>query len=85
MIIISVFALIANAICLYLLIKSKSNEAHMRASMIFTSNDVVINFGVIIAGILVLWLQSALPDLVIGSIVFLLVISGAARILKLAN
>lgn len=85
MIIISVFALIANAICLYLLIKSKSNEAHMRASMIFTSNDVVINFGVIIAGILVLWLQSALPDLIIGSIVFVLVIFGAARILKLAK
>lgn len=84
MIIVSVLALIANAICLYLLMKSKSNEAHMRASMIFTSNDVVINFGVIIAGVLVLWLQSALPDLIIGSIVFVLVISGAARILKLA-
>lgn len=85
MIIVSVFALIANAICLYLLIKSKSNEAHMRASMIFTSNDVIINLGVITAGILVLWLQSALPDLIIGSVVFVLVISGAARILKLSK
>lgn len=85
MIIVSVFALIANAICLYLLIKSKSNEAHMRASMIFTSNDVIINLGVITAGVLVFWLQSALPDLIIGSIVFVLVIFGAARILKLAK
>jgi len=50
MIIVSVFALIANGICLYLLQKSKSKEAHMQASMIFTSNDVVINLGVIIAG-----------------------------------
>lgn len=57
----------------------------MRASTIFTSNDVVINFGVIIAGVLVLWLQSALPDLVVGSVVFVLVIFGAARILKPAK
>lgn len=85
MIIVSVFALIANAICLYLLMKSKSKEAHMRASMIFTSNDVIINLGVITAGVLVLWLQSGLPDLIIGSIVFLLVIFGAFRILKLAR
>lgn len=85
MIIVSIFALIANAFCLYLLIKSKSKEAHMRASMIFTSNDVIINLGVIIAGLSVLWLNSSLPDLVIGSIVFILVIFGAVRILKLAK
>jgi Co/Zn/Cd efflux system component len=85
MIIVSVLALIANAICLYLLMKSKSNEAHMRASMIFTSNDVIINLGVITAGVLVLWLQSGMPDLIIGSIVFVLVIFGAIRILKLSK
>lgn len=85
MIIVSVFALVANAFCLYLLMKSKSNEAHMRASMIFTSNDVIINLGVILAGVLVLWLNSNLPDLIVGSAVFILVMFGAARILKLAK
>jgi Co/Zn/Cd efflux system component len=85
MIIISTFALIANSICLYLLQKSKSKEAHMRASMIFTSNDVIINLGVIFAGVLVLLLNSGIPDLVIGSIVFVLVVIGAIRILKLSK
>ena len=85
MIIVSIFALIANGICLYLLHKSKSKEAHMRASMIFTSNDVIINLGVIIAGIMVNWSNSGLPDLLIGIIVFALVIQGAFRILKLSN
>jgi len=85
MIIISIFALIANSICLYLLQKSKSKEAHMRASMIFTSNDVIINLGVIVAGVLVLLLHSGIPDLVIGSIVFVLVVVGAIRILKLSK
>jgi len=86
MIIVSVFALIANGICLYILQKSKSKEeAHMKASMIFTSNDVIINLGVIIAGVLVNWLSSSKPDLIIGTIVFVLVIQGAVRILKLGK
>ncbi|WP_431164861.1 cation transporter [Tenacibaculum halocynthiae] len=86
MIFISVLALIANGICLYILQKSKSKEeVHMKASMIFTSNDVIINLGVIIAGILVNWLNSNKPDLIIGTIVFVLVIQGAFRILKLSK
>ena len=86
MIIVSILALIANGICLYILQKSKSKEeAHMKASMIFTSNDVIINLGVIIAGVLVNWLSSSKPDLIIGTIVFVLVIQGALRILKLGK
>ena len=86
MIIVSIFALIANGICLYLLQKSKSKkEAHMKASMIFTSNDVIINLGVIAAGLLVNWLDSSKPDLIIGTIVFILVIQGAVRILRIGK
>jgi Co/Zn/Cd efflux system component len=85
MISVSFFALIANAICLYLLQKSKSKEAHMKASMIFTSNDVIINTGVILAGFLVLVTESKYPDLIIGGIVFLIVVRGAFRILKLGK
>ena len=86
MIVVSIFALIANGICLYILQKSKSKEeAHMKASMIFTSNDVIINLGVIVAGVLVYWLNSSKPDLIIGTVVFILVIQGAFRILKLSK
>jgi Co/Zn/Cd efflux system component len=82
---VSVLALIANSVCLYLLQKSKSKEAHMKASMIFTSNDIIINTGVILAGILVLLTQSKYPDLIVGTIVFLVVVRGAIRILKLGK
>jgi Co/Zn/Cd efflux system component len=85
MIVVSILALIANAVCLYLLQRSKSEEAHMKASMIFTSNDVVINGGVILAGILVSVTESRYPDLVIGGIVFLIVVRGAIRMLKLGK
>ncbi len=86
MIQISLLALIANGICLLLLQRSRSKEeAHMKASMIFTSNDIIINLGVIVAALLVNVLGSAIPDLVTGSIVFVLVLQGAFRILKLAD
>ena len=86
MIIVSIFALLANGICLYILQKSRSKEeAHIKASMIFTSNDVIINLGVITAGLLVNWLNSSKPDLIIGTIVFILVLQGAFRILKLGK
>ncbi|MBC3540776.1 cation transporter [Rufibacter sediminis] len=82
---VSAFALIGNSVSLYLLQKSQSKGAHMKASMIFTSNDVIANLGVIMAGGLVYFTQSPMPDLVIGVLVFLLVIRGAFRILSLAK
>lgn len=85
MIWVSLLALAANAFCLYLLQSSRSEQAHMKASMIFTSNDILINLGVVLAGVLVLWLDSGIPDLVVGTIVFVLVVIGAIRILKLSH
>jgi len=85
MIIISILALIGNGLCLYLLQKSKSKEAHMQASMIFTSNDVIVNLGVIIAGGLVYLTSSKYPDLIVGTIVFIIVGHGAFKILKLSQ
>ncbi|MCX7965190.1 MAG: cation transporter [Syntrophorhabdaceae bacterium] len=84
MIIISVLAMMGNIICLYILEKSKSTEAHMKASMIFTSNDIIANAGVILAGIFVYFTASRIPDLVVGTIVFLIVVIGAYRIVKLS-
>ena len=85
MIMISFLALAGNAICLYLLQKSRSREAHMQASMIFTSTDVIVNLGVIVAGILVYLTGSKLPDLAVGTAVFILVGRGAYRILQLSK
>ncbi len=86
MIIVSLGALIGNGWCLYLLQRSKdSDQAHMKASLIFTSNDIIINLGVILAGLLVYWLGSNIPDLLIGALVFIIVTKGALRILSLGK
>lgn len=85
MIIISSLALAGNLISLWLINKAKSKEAHMQASAIFTSNDIIVNGGVILAGILVYFLKSKWPDLIIGGIVFTFVMRGAIKILKLSR
>lgn len=85
MIIISAFALIGNTASLIVINRAKSDEAHMKASAIFTSNDIIVNLGVITAGVLVKFTSTAYPDLVIGAILFIVVARGAFRILKLAK
>lgn len=82
---VSVLAMAANMYCLFLFHKANSPDAHMQASAIFTSNDVVINFGVIAAGALVYLFDSNKPDLIIGTIVFVVVLSGALKILRLGK
>jgi Co/Zn/Cd efflux system component len=76
-------ALIANTSCLLLISRHREGGAHMKASWIFSANDVLINTGVILAGALVAWTGSRYPDLIIGTLVGLVVLNGARRILAL--
>ena len=85
MIFVAALALVANVICLWLIQKVGSGEAHMQASAIFTSNDIIVNGGVIVAGLLVFLLRNPWPDLLVGGIVFGFVMRGAIRILKLSE
>jgi cation transport ATPase len=78
-------ALIANVTCLILIAKSKDDGAHMKASWIFSANDVIANVGVILAGVLVAVTGSRYPDLIIGLMIAVIVFIGAQRILKLKS
>ncbi len=80
---ISIIALGANVSCLLLVARHRHGGAHMKASWIFSTNDVLANLGVIVSGALVAWTGSRFPDLVTGTAVGLLVLAGAVRILRL--
>ncbi|GKT11411.1 MAG: hypothetical protein ISEC1_P0375 [Thiomicrorhabdus sp.] len=82
MMIMGFIALIANTYCLKRIYAHRQGEVHMRASWIFSANDVLANLGVILSGVLVWWLGARWPDLIIGSIITLLVLWGAIYILK---
>ena len=76
-------ALVANVSCLVLLARHRQGGVHMKASWIFSANDVLINFGVILGALLVAWTGSAYPDLLVGAVVGAIVLLGAKRILAL--
>lgn len=85
MILVGVAALVANVICLLLMQKHRNGEVHMRASWIFSKNDVVANVGVITAGGLVATLGSRWPDIIIGLIVAIVILRGARSIVMEAK
>ncbi len=54
----------------------------MRASWIFSKNDVIANVDIIIGGGFVYLLGSRLPDLIIGFVISIIVIHGGIHIIK---
>lgn len=85
MVVVSLLALAGNVAVLVLLRRIRSDEAHIEASWIFTANDVKVNLLVIAAAIGVASTGSALPDLLAGAAIFLVVANGARRILGLSR
>ncbi|MDX8385324.1 MAG: cation diffusion facilitator family transporter [Gallionella sp.] len=74
-------ALIANTICFVLLSRYREGDINMRATWVCSRNDMIANVGVIIAAGLVLWTNSAMPDIVIGLIIAAVVIRSAWQII----
>jgi cation diffusion facilitator family transporter len=75
-------ALVANLVCLKLISRHREGEVHMRASWIFSVNDVIANIAVIVSGVLVWLTATRYPDLVVGLGISLLVMRGGVQILK---
>jgi Co/Zn/Cd efflux system component len=83
MVIVALAALTANVTCMWLLARHRHGGAHMKASWIFTTNDVIANLGVIVAAAMVRLTASNVPDLVVATVIALVVLNGAIRILRL--
>ncbi|WP_245591434.1 cation transporter [Derxia gummosa] len=79
---VGLLALIANVACLRLLSRHRDGEVHMKASWIFSKNDVIANVGVIAGGLLVMLTGSRWPDLVIGAVIGVIVLRGGLYILR---
>ena len=82
---IALLALAANITCLLLIARHRHFGIHMMAVYICSANDVIANAGVIVAGGLVAWTGSNVPDLVIGAVIGLVVLGGGIRILRLRS
>ena len=82
---IAVVSLVVNATVLRLLSRFRHGEVHLRAIWLCTRADVIANLAVILSGVLVLLLHSAVPDLIIGAAIACYVLKEALGILREAK
>ncbi len=85
MAVVAALALVGNVVVLVALRRVRTGEAHIEASWIFTANDVRANLLVLAAAGLTALTASAVPDLVAGAFIFLVVANGARRIFALTS
>lgn len=78
-------AAVVNLICLQLIRRQHSGDVNMKAAETFSFNDFASNGGILVAGGMVLWLDQAWPDLVVGVLVAAIAIKGGVEILRDAN
>lgn len=64
--IIGIMALTVNLMCLYLLRRHREDDINMRSTWLCSRNDIIANFGVLAASVLVARTGSALPDIIVG-------------------
>jgi Co/Zn/Cd efflux system component len=74
-----------NLVNLRLLRSHRERGVHLKASWIFTTNDMIANLGIVASGIAVMLFKSPLPDLLIGLVVAGIVIKGGWEILERAR
>ncbi|MDQ0330904.1 MULTISPECIES: cation transporter [Phyllobacteriaceae] len=74
-----------NVVCLKLLRSHRDRGVHLKASWIFTTNDMLANAGIVASGAAVMFFASPVPDLIIGLLVGGIVLKGGWNILKEAH
>lgn len=82
MMIMSAVAGVVNYICLRLLQRLKEKDVNLRAATTFSFNDFISNGGILIAGLLVLWLGANWPDLLVGLATAIIALKGGVEILR---
>ncbi|QPJ64638.1 MAG: cation transporter [Candidatus Nitrohelix vancouverensis] len=62
-------ALIANSLCLLILMKHRDDNLNMQSVWLCSRNDVIGNVGVLVAAVLVYFTGSSLPDIAVGALI----------------
>ena len=75
-----ILALVINTICFVLLKQFRDGDINLRAVWICSRNDMLANLGVLLAAILVVFTQSAWPDIVIGLLIASVIVHSAWKI-----
>ena len=79
---IGILALMANAICFWLLSRHKDTDLNVKSAWICSRNDVLGNVSVIGAGLLVGYLGSMWPDIIVGLGIASIILYSSIGIIK---
>ena len=79
---ISLIALVANLVCLFLLTRYKKTDLNTKSAWTCSRNDVVANVGVMIAGLLVGYFNSMWPDLIVGFAIASIVLYSSIDVIR---
>ena len=71
-----------NLVCLRLLRRHRGEDVNFKASAIFTNHDSIVNGAIVLSGVLVMWLGSNIPDLILGVVVAVIAANGGREILQ---
>ena len=78
-------ALAANLVCFRLLWRFRRNDVNMASTFECSRNDLISNIGVLVAGTFVALLDSPWPDIVIGSLIAIVLLRSAFRVIGRAG
>ncbi|MGB1220990.1 MAG: cation transporter [Alcanivoracaceae bacterium] len=82
---VAVLALVANVVSALLLMRFRDGDANVRSVWLCSRNDAIGNLGVLVAAVLVAWLDSPWPDLIFALIMASLFTHSAVSILRQAR
>ncbi len=79
---IGLLALIANGVCLFLLLRHRQDDINMRSAWICSRNDIIANVSVLAAAVVVRASGSWWPDVVVGVGIAALFLTSAFGVLR---
>jgi cation diffusion facilitator family transporter len=75
-------ALVANLSCLRLLWRVRNVDVNMSSTFECSRNDVISNFGVLVAAAGVLAFESAWPDIIVGLMIAIVIFNAAVNVIR---
>jgi cation diffusion facilitator family transporter len=79
---IGTLALLANALCFFLLWRHRADDINLRSTWLCSRNDLIANGAVLVAAALVAWSGSLWPDLIVGVAIAILFLRTASSVLR---
>ena len=80
--VVGALALLANALCFFLLYRHRSDDLNMRSTWLCSRNGIIANLGVLGASAAVAVLRSGWPDAVVALLISALFLHSAASVIR---